>query len=71
MDEWGLDQGDLDAIAADHQLSTLLSPVAALAVAERDDAEQARTEQLRRWNADDRAVAGVDDGAVDEAGWLR
>ncbi len=78
--DWGLDQGDIDAIAADHQLPTTLTPAVALATlhaAEQGAGEQARAEQLSRWDTDDQAAAdseiddGVADGSVDEAGWPR
>ncbi len=67
--EWGLDQGDVDAMAAEHQLPATLAPAAALAVVDQD-AAQVRAEQLNRWYADDHAQDGAGDTA-DETGWSR
>ena len=62
---WGLDQGDLDAIAAERGLPTRLPPVVALAhlTAERDDDAQGRADQLTRWHTDDHAATDSTDTA--------
>ena len=71
--EWGLDQGDVDAIDAAHRL-----PEAAHAAVEVDEADAARAAQLGRWHTDDQAAAEetaseTDDAALvesgDETGW--
>lgn len=75
VDEWGLDQGDIDAVAAAHQL-----PAAAACVAAEHDAADARAAQLIQWHADDHPVTDADgamtdvgdataDGVADDAGW--
>jgi hypothetical protein len=64
--QWGLDQGDLDAIAADHQLPTKLPPATGLATAaalaaarlaaaaaDQDTTERARADQLTHWHTTD------------------
>ena len=73
---WGLDQGDLDAIAAEPGLPATrppvgaCAPVAAAPVGEDDDAEQARAVQLRCWHTDDtttnRAASDADEGPADD-----
>jgi hypothetical protein len=72
---WGLDQGDIDTIAADHQLPTTLPPAAALAklavdrhLAEQDAADHARadharTDQPGRWDTDRHTDEHIHDGA--------
>ena len=63
---WGLDQGDLDAIALGHRL-----PGAALgALAEQDHLDAARADQLGRWHTDDHTDHTADDypAAYDGAG---
>jgi hypothetical protein len=62
--QWGLDQHDVDAIAARHRPTGQLAAVPA----HRSDGEQERREQLTRWHADDRAL---DSGSVDAAAAVR
>jgi hypothetical protein len=85
VDEWGLDQGDIAAIAAAHRLPA----AAARAVAEQDDADT-RAAQLTQWHTDDHPETAADatttdaaaastaastdgfaDGLADDAGWSR
>jgi hypothetical protein len=63
--EWGLDQGDLDAIAADHRLPTTLPAVAAVAGADQDAGELDRAQQLAAWHTYD--TAGLAEDGVDDA----
>lgn len=71
--EWGLDQGDLDAVAADHQLPTTLPPAAAYATTRCDDADQARIAELSRCPTDDDTGEGAtaDEVGDDGVGWSR
>ncbi len=62
--QWGLDQHDVDAIAARHRPTSHLAAVPA----HRGDGEQERREQLTRWHADDRAL---DSGSADAAAAVR
>jgi hypothetical protein len=72
--DWGLDQGDLDAIAAEHRLPTTLAPAVAVALAAAEhaaeqDAEQDATARAHTAQAD---AAHLADGHADDdaAGYL-
>ncbi len=60
--EWGLDQGDVDAVATAHGLPA--------ALAEQDDTATERAAQLARSHTDD-ATYPAESGATDDAGWSR
>jgi hypothetical protein len=60
--EWGLDQGDIDAIAAAHQL-----PTVAREVIEQDATDTARRAELARGHTDDQST---EESAEESAGGL-
>ncbi len=67
-DEWGLDQGDIDAIATAHQLPTAAGIAAGQAVDDADDADDAaRAAQLTRWHTDDHTVPDEAEHVHDDA----